>query len=317
MRRSIYLFAPFLVTFAYACSQSSNGDLDDDGTPPGPDASTSGSDGSVSSDAAANDGSAGDGSVLLPDGGRDLGTDTTKFYGASRCSTAGVLLCDGFETGTLDTSTWTVNGNAPVIDSVHAARGSNALHITKNGNGASYIKETKTFPVTNDTYYGREFVWFENIPVDDGGFTYAHWTFTAASGSGAQGEIRLSAQLQGGHNIFGVGTDTGTEDGGSGDWTKSDNDPTGHPVPVPTGQWICIEWMHAGNINETRFYWNGAEHPSLHTTATSNGGNGNPYILPQFQNVWVGWQEYQPAEEDFEMWIDEVAIDTARIGCVL
>jgi hypothetical protein len=314
----MFVLSPVFVIFAYACSQSSNGDLGDDDIAPGPDASTSGDgSGGPGSDAAGDDGSASDGSVLLPDGGRDLGTDTSKFYGASRCSTAGVLLCDGFETGTLDTSTWTVNGDTPVVDSVHAARGSKALHITKNGNGYSYIEESKTFPVPNDTYYGREFVWFENIPVDDGGFTYAHWTFTAASGSGAQGEIRLSAQLQGGHNIFGVGTDTGKEDGGSGDWTKSDNDPTGHAVPVPTGKWVCIEWMHAGNINETRFYWDGTEHPSLHTTATSNGGNGNPYILPEFKNVWVGWNEYQAVEEDFEMWIDEVAIDTARIGCVL
>jgi hypothetical protein len=254
---------------------------------------------------------------LLPDGGRDLGSDTSKFYGASRCATAGLLLCDSFETGTLDTSTWSVTGNAPTIDGVHAARGSKALHITKSANGASYIKETKTFPVDNDTYFGREFIWFSKIPYVDGGFTYSHWTFTAASGTGAQGEIRLSSQLQNGKNLFGVGTDTGTEANGSGDWTSSDKDPSGMPAAVPTGKWICIEWMHAGNINETRFYWDGVEHPSLHTTSSMNGGNGNPYTLPTFTNVWVGWQEYQATNENFEMWIDEVAIDTARIGCVL
>jgi hypothetical protein len=47
-----------------------------------------------------------------------------------------------------------------------------------------------------------------------------------------------------------------------------------------------------------------------------HGGNANPFILPQFTNVWVGWQEYQPTTEPFEMWLDEVAIDTSRIGCI-
>ncbi len=256
------------------------------------------------------------------DGGRDLGTDTTKFYGASRCSTANVLLCDGFEAPTLDKTTWTVNGTAPVIDSIHAARGSSALHVMRTGNGPSTIKETKTFPVANNTYFGRAFVWFSELPktdldAGDAGFTYAHWTFVAASGTGVSGEIRLSGQMKNSASLFGVGTDNRIDDAGTGDWTTSDNDPTGNPTAVPTGKWICIEWMHAGATNETRFYWDGVEHPSLYTTSSKHGGNANPYILPQFTSVWLGWQEYQATTEPFEMWIDEVAIDTSRIGCVL
>ena len=57
--------------------------------------------------------------------------------------------------------------------------------------------------------------------------------------------------------------------------------------------------------------------PSLYTSAAVHGGNTNPYILPQFDAVSIGWQEYQPSSETFEMWIDEVAIDSQRIGCVL
>jgi hypothetical protein len=147
--------------------------------------------------------------------------------------------------------------------------------------------------------------------------TYAHWTFAAASGTGVAGEIRLSGQLQNGKNLFGVGTDSQGQAGGTGDWTTSDKDPNGQPAAVPTGKWLCMEWLHKGATNETRFYWDAAEHPSLATTASKNGGNGNPYILPTFTNVWIGWQEYQPSSLNFEMWVDEIAIDPARIGCVL
>jgi hypothetical protein len=250
------------------------------------------------------------------DGGRDFSTDRGKFFGASRCADAHVLLCEDFESGALDTSTWSVVGDTPVVDTAEHARGNHALHITKSGNGASYIKETKTFPVDNDTYYGRMFVKFVKLPTT-ASMSYAHWTFAAASGTGASGEIRLSGQLSGGRNLFGVGTDTGSSDAGSGDWTTSDDDPSGNPTAVPTGSWLCIEWMHKGDTSDTQFWWDATLHPSLTTSLTMNGGNGNPYPLPMFTNVWVGWQEYQTSTEDFEMWVDEVAIDTSRIGCVL
>jgi hypothetical protein len=247
------------------------------------------------------------------DGGRDLSADRTRFFGASRCAQAHVQLCEDFESGSLDKTTWSVSGTPPVVDGLQHARGSKALHITQVGSGLSYIKETKTFPEANDTYYGRVFVYFQTLPGVAMG--YAHWTFVAASGTGIPGEIRLSGQLQNGSNLFGVGTDNRT-DGGTGDWTNSDNDPH-PPVPVPLGQWLCIEWLHQGQTSETRFYWDGVEHPSLYTSAIRHGGNANPYLLPNFTNVWIGWQEYQTTTATFELWVDEIAIDSQRIGCVL
>ncbi|MDB5215486.1 MAG: hypothetical protein JWO86_3413 [Myxococcaceae bacterium] len=252
------------------------------------------------------------------DGGnvRDLTPNKAAFFGASRCAQAGVKLCEDFESGTLDAMTWTTVGAKPVIDGVQHARGAKALHVTVNGNGASYIKETKSFPAPNNAYWGRMFVWFDSLPVPAAMFTYAHWTFAAATGTQVPGEIRLSGQMQNGKNLFGVGTDNRTANG-TGDWTSSDKDPMNAPLAVPTKQWLCIEWAHLGNTNETRFYWDAVEHPSLYTTSTKNGGNGMPYILPQFDALWVGWNEYQTATEKFELWIDEVAVDQQRIGCVL
>jgi hypothetical protein len=247
--------------------------------------------------------------------GRDFSTDRAKFFGSSRCAQAGVQLCDGFESGVLDKTIWTAEGTPPVIDGVEHARGNGALHITQPGNGLSYIKETKTFPEMHDTYWGRIFVFFKSLPAAP--LTYAHWTFVAASGTGVSGEIRVSGQFQGGANFFGVGTDNRVDDAGTGDWTNSDDDPPHAPMAVPLNQWLCIEWLHEGDTNETRFYWDGVEHPSLSTSPTMHGGNSNPFLLPQFTNLWIGWQEYQTTTETFELWIDEIAVDSARIGCVL
>ena len=309
--------------FAFACGNSSSsgstaptntgpGSTNDGEAPPSDDGGSSTNDGGESSDASDTDSAA-------VDSGRDFSTDRTKFFGASRCASSGLLLCEDFESGSLDKTTWTVVGNTPVIDGIQAARGTKALHITRTGNGASYIKEMKTFPAKDNTYWGRTFVYFNEIPRPDAsaGFTYAHWTFVAASGTGTVGEIRLSAQLQAPGNIFGVGTDSTATDAGTGDWTTSDNDPAGAPKPAPTGQWLCIEWLHSGKTNETRFFWDATEHPSLYTSATKHGGNAAAqYIMPEFTNVWVGFQEYQPNSEDYEMWVDEIAIDSSRIGCI-
>lgn len=246
------------------------------------------------------------------DGGRPLGTDRNDFFGSSRCATADVDLCEDFESGVIDKGTWEIVGS-PTVGGAETARGQKALHILQNGNGAQFIREKKTFPAPNDTYWGRIFVDFIQLPASP--MTYAHWTFVAASGTGVSGEIRLSGQFSNGANVFGVGTDNRTDPEGTGDWTSSDKDPGVKPVPL--NEWLCIEWMHSGSIDETRFFVDGVEHPSLHTTPTVNGGNGKPYLLPDFTNVWVGWQEYQSSTETFELWVDEIAIDDVRIGCVI
>jgi len=252
---------------------------------------------------------------------RDLSADRAAFLGASRCATAHLQLCEDFESGRLDPAVWTALGVAPVIDDQRAARGRRALHVKIDGNGLSAIAETRTFPAPNDTYFGRLFVYFQSLPRPAAGFPYAHWTFAAASGTGVKGEVRLSGQLQNGVNLFGVGTDSLDDPRGSGDWTNPDRDPgpNGTPTPVPTGQWLCIEWMHDGAHDQTRFWWDAVEHPSLATTpATPHLGNaGVPFTLPAFTRLWVGWQEYQKTTEPFELWIDEVAVDAARIGCVI
>ena len=324
-RRAIVLAGSSLIVaataFAFACGGSSSG-------PPGdtvePDAAptatatstTSASNGTDGGSANEGDASATSDAGTNVDAGRDFSSDRGKFFGASRCAGSGLLLCEDFESGALDKGTWTVVGNAPVIDGVQAARGSKALHVSITGNGASYIKETKTFPAKDNTYWGRAFVYFNALPTPSGAFTYAHWTVLAASGTGTVGEIRETGQLQAAGNIFGVGTDSTATDAGTGDWTTSDDDPKGAPKPVPTKSWVCLEWLHAGSTNETRFFWDAVEHPSLHTTSTVHGGNTHAYILPEFTNVWLGWQEYQSATEPFELWIDEIAIDSSRIGCV-
>jgi hypothetical protein len=271
--------------------------------------------------AGASAGSGGTGGVSGPDAGAILGGD-------SKCAQSKFQLCEDFETGTLDMSTWKLQGTAPTIDGDHVARGKKALHIKDASGMSTHLTETKTFREPDNTYYGRMFIYFKSLPAPMASFTYSHWTILAATGDGpgSGGEIRFGGQMQNGVNRWGTGTDNQSP-GGTGDWTNIDQDPApdGMPSHVPTDQWMCIEWMHAGpDTNLTKIWWDGTEHPSIATTKTNLGtklaranatsGMGD-FILPNFTALWIGWQAYQGGGETFELWMDEIAIDHTRIGC--
>jgi hypothetical protein len=240
-------------------------------------------------------------------GSAGYSTNRDEFFGASRCGT-GLDLCDDFEASTLDTTRWRVQGPAPTLDSTRAARGMRSVHFHTTDNGLSLLHTTAIFPATNNTYWGRVFVYFDTMPTAP---EWAHWSIAAAVGSGTDAEIRVGGQYDNTENRFGVGTDHGP----TGDWTILDED-SGDPVPVDT--WICVEWLHKGDTNETKFFWDGVELPSLRTSATDHGGpSTEQYELPEFESVYVGWWLYQAGTTpgEFDVWIDEVALDGARIGC--
>jgi hypothetical protein len=255
-----------------------------------------------------------------PDAGNagvgDSGFSTSRadFFGDSRCKNSGFALCEDFESGTLDTATWNPRGAAPTIETTRAARGAYSAHFHTTDNGLAYITETKTFPAPNDTYYARVFVWFEALPTAP---AWAHWTISGAQAGMAQDapEIRIGGQWDSNHDIelFGVGTDHGV----TGDWTNLDADPNGKPAAVPAQEWVCLEWMFDGSANQTKFWWDGVEHPSLATSSTNHGGSSDPFVLPAFDSMWVGWWLYQANTDppEFDVWIDEVAVDYTRIGC--
>ncbi len=238
---------------------------------------------------------------------RDFTSDRNKFFGASRCAQAGLQLCEDFEAGTVSNA-WSISGSV-VVEGGMSARGTKAMHIHKVGNGSAYIKEKVTFPARNNTYYGRVFVNFQSIPKAP--MTSGHWTILAATGTGVSGEVRFGSWFHNNLSYFGVGTD-----GPTGDWTQSDNDPAGAPRSIPLNEWVCIEWMHKGDTSDTKVWWDGVEHPSMATSLTKHGGNSSQFKLPTFNSLWIGWSEYQTSTQTFDLWIDEIGIDSERIGCV-
>jgi hypothetical protein len=245
--------------------------------------------------------------------GRDLSADKTKFFGSSRCAGSGLQLCEDFESGTVSAS-WSVIGNL-TVESGQSARGSKAMHIKGNGDFYSFIKETVTFPAVNNTYYGRVFVRYVALPtkaeITKG---YDHWVLATAGGSGGRGSINVDGQWFGAH-YFSAGT---YDPSFTGDWLRPAYDKTAGQTPVSMNEWICVEWMHDGQNNEIKMWRDGVENTAIGASLKNHPGNQNvDFVLPKFTNVQIGWSDqWHIAGGNREVWIDEIAIDPARIGCI-
>jgi hypothetical protein len=245
--------------------------------------------------------------------GRDYGPERDEFFGDSRCDTAGLVLCDGFENAGIDENLWEISasGNNTVeIVADQSARGGQSVHIQTN-DGFGRLRNMTSFPIAGNRYWGRMFIRVDRFSTVD----WAHWTMAEAAGQGDGSLIRVGGQYNSNQmvNRWGVGSDGGA----TGDWTTHDQDPDGNPIEPPEDEWICLEWLHDGDTDEGQFFVDAVEHPSLATTSDVHGGNDVPYDLPMFESVWFGWWQYQSDPQPFDVWIDEVAIDTERIGCKL
>lgn len=282
---------------------------------------TGGSGGGTGGSAGANSGGGGSGGANggtggtggdagASDGGTGDGGADPEFFGDSRC-TSDLLFCEDFEATSLDTTRWQIrtSGSDPEVDDTRAARGLRSAHFATMDNGLSLLRTSEPFPVAGNRYYGRLFAWFDSMPTAP---EWAHWTIAGSETDADDSEIRVGGQYDNTINRFGVGSDHGP----TGNWITLDEDP-GEPVPVRT--WLCVEWLHDGTADVTDFWWDGLPRPSLHTTATDHGGeSGTEYRMPDIDSMFVGWWLYQAdtAPDHFDVWIDEVAIDDERIGCV-
>jgi hypothetical protein len=258
-----------------------------------------GSGGESGSGGASASGSGGAGGGVAPGtggagGGNSGAGGSFGISGPSRCATAGVALCEGFENG-LSSTLWTTrqSGDGTVtVDDLHAARGSKALHVkTASGNGFAYITEKMSFPAPANILYGRMFVWFEDDLTTDG-----HFSLAEGAGTGTAGVIRFGGQ----NKFFGVGTDGGA----SGDWTDKDN------RLIPFRTWICAEFQFKGDTNEFHAWWDDVERTALHRGPSQHAG----FTMPQFNSLWFGYWMYNMIEPQ-ELWIDEIAVDFSPIGC--
>ncbi len=216
----------------------------------------------------------------------------------SKCGCIGFTFCENFEGATIDAARWMVTtnatGNTAVLDTSKFARGTKSLHVTVKSNAGStaLLTTTKPFPAANNSFFGRAFVYAQApTPI-------VHAGMFAASGPGI--EVRLGLDHNGDiePNYFGA-TEYGIF--------------TANKSKMPTNIWSCLEWEYRGT-GELHFFLNGTEMTQIEVLASRMP----PWTAPIYDKFSLGMILYQgdtATAAGFDLWFDEVAFSTTRIGC--
>jgi hypothetical protein len=247
------------------------------------------------------------------DAGREAGADGAGDARPS-CTTQGTELCEDFESGALDSKIWGMHvskGTSVSVDGEHVHGGSKALHVkmVAGGQGTAQITDAVTFPAKNNMFYTRAYFYFSpDLPADDmGGF---HMAYLLATGNNDLGFVEAglgsagNKQWLGYSEYYGAGPDVHAHGA-----TFTEFGPDSPTMIVPQ-RWVCMELMQGGDATTTRrrIWIDGKELPEQ----VSNYSDRKP---PQFSLMAIGVLQYHPTPLLTDVWVDDIRVSSARIGC--
>lgn len=239
----------------------------------------------------------------------------------------GSLFCDGFEEAALGplAMPWRTSAQSATVavDEVQAFSGTQAVHVNAPQPGGYHrgyfgLDEGSSagiFPAVATEMYGRVMVYLPVLPNAS-----VHWTFIQAEGRAADDThdalYRFGGQHQNGAQLMAN--------------YETANFPTTMPVRsdcwdhsatlLPVAEWACVEWRFAVATNEMQLWLDGTELTDIHVTGSGEGCiandlNGQWTAPPAFQTLYLGWEHYQQAANPIDLWVDDVVVDTKRVGC--
>ena len=233
---------------------------------------------------------------------------------------AGALLCEGFEAyaGPADlAAAWKTTASAGAtmtIDGTKAFGGGRALHIKAAAGtpSAVIIKEgAPLFPIAGNVMWGRMMMWLTATP----GGNY-HWNSIQSAGTipGTQQWGKYGWGGQYGKVLAGYTVRNDPAGGAIVDCSKPST------MVYPEQRWVCVEWQFDSTRNEMHLWFDGALLTDVDVVGTgtrcvNNGDLGKPWAGPAFANLMLGWQQYQGSNGALELWLDDVAVATQRVGC--
>jgi hypothetical protein len=203
------------------------------------------------------------------------------------------LLCDDFEaSATFDTTKWKASSGYKATDTMTldsmAAHGQRAAHghVAETEQGYATLTETATFPALSMDLWGRA-NFYVTIPVTNG----HTMLISASAGTTEQLEIGVSM----------------------GHWQLTWYEPGGPEHPMITGayplnKWSCLEWHFTTTGSKLiELYVDG----TLATSFAKGTGAANP-----FTTMSLGLQNHSANPPPNDVYIDDVAIGSARVGCL-
>ncbi len=219
--------------------------------------------------------------------------------------------CEGFESfavGAAPGAPWTRRtepGNAVAVDDGRFFSGTKAARFTApagNFNRAEIKVTTAALPIAGNAFFGRMMVFLTALQPATG----VHATLLAAS------DLRATQMYR-----YGIAT-TGTLSANYQHDGPACNQQSRQRLP--TGKWACLEWQFDGPGASLRLWLDGIAVTTASVTrfsddACHDGVSRFEWTAPTFEALTIGWENYQPTTAPTELWIDDLVVDTTRVGC--
>lgn len=236
------------------------------------------------------------------------GTAGTGSNAAADCASGNYLICEDFESTEVGgvPDDWTQHGEEARVADDEAHGGAQSLKLGAIPNWERRIYHDAS--LLGGAHWGRIYYKVE-LPVPD---AFVHSTLVALSGVGptfGESEYRVvdtvkqSAQDGSMHQFL-----YNVQPQNAGEFA------TGGPYDFSfDAEWHCAEYFIDGPNQAYALYVDGEEELAFENGA----GNYQDSDMPDsFVELRVGWINYQDAPPGFTAWIDDIAFDETRVGCL-
>jgi hypothetical protein len=241
----------------------------------------------------------------------DTGTeDTASSTGAAGvgCDAGDYLVCEDFEGAPLGgfPDGWDLRpsgvfgGNSMGVTDNDAALGGQSLQIESGSTGAQWLTYMGDISALADGHWGRMYFKMGTpTPWPAGGVIHGDVFEARGDWMGSTHQVRWAA-IENGRMMHNWGYNVQTSN--AGEFIHE----TSYIYTWPE-DWFCIEWQHDQGAQTATLWIDGEE-----VLAVTPGDDPQ---LPTFDDISIGWANYQAADPQFVVHIDEVILDDERIGC--
>ncbi len=227
------------------------------------------------------------------------------------CAVSDTLICEDFEGTDLGAipSGWTRHGEEISVADDRAHSGKHSLKM-----GAIPVWERRIYrsaKVLGSAHWGRVYYQVQ-LPVPD---AFVHSTLVALTGTGptyGASEYRVVDTVKQAVDtpdvgslhqyLYNVQPESNDEFGREGPYDQSFDD-----------QWHCAEYHIDASNQSYALYVDGELELSFED---GEGAYERSDIPDSFDELRVGWINYQEAPPGFTAWLDDLAFDVNRIGCM-
>lgn len=272
------------------------------------------------------------GSAPQPGGGvggsiAGAGGSSNGSAGTSAAGCDGHLLCEDFESfevGAPPNGRWTItkngSGTSLVVDSVNKYSGAKSAHFRGSLNSSNSVhmstQGAPLFPVAGNTLFVRFMVYVKTYPGSQNEEMHTRLLWIGSSSmvldTSGGGITTNNNKVYAMETYNGIGVERLS----SGHYRDTSQRMSGAPN---LGQWLCWE-MEVDNAGGPPAGVKGAALTHLWRQGTElklavKGGESENWGAVPFEKLNVSFFAYQTAAEPSDFWIDDLVMDTKRIGC--